>query len=203
MSKEMTILETKTIWDSFGDYDKGQIKAAEKFNDEISAYYPCETLINVEDGHGYSKVSYSSTFLVHRLKIQVRYNAQHKRYNFMLHHREMKNITYRDEANAKKELVEPNSIGKLTTKKIEQWVAYYEALHLLLTAENEANLNVVDGFMKKLESLPVQWRGNNKQKGFLKIKDLEMEIDISENHYATRIKYVGENNLASFLKHTK
>ena len=169
----------------------------------ISKFYTCYPLFKVYNENNSKDVIYylNEIFLTHpTLKISIRYS--YKKYSFYCEDiRELKNITYYTEKEAKKKLTEPKQVGVLTTKKIQDWVDYYTNLYNALKVQNDGNTNVINDFLKSIEHLNVRW-SQNKISGSIVTNGIEFTFKINETHVSQSINihYNMANNLETFLK---
>ncbi len=96
---------------------------------------------------------------------------------------------------------EPNNIGKLSTKKIQDWVDYYLAVYELISKECEQKNSEIDTFLKSLEGLDVKWYEQEKRGSIVK-GGMEYSFDIKNGYVYEKLEkhYSVESNLSNFLK---
>lgn len=100
-------------------------------------------------------------------------------------------------------LTEPKNIGVLTTKKIADWVAYYELYHAKMKEVAEKNTNGVEAFLNNMKQIPdVVWNGDGKG-GCLDRNGIRYTFNTSKDGCITEnveLHYKVGNDFESFKK---
>ena len=198
ISKEQFLKENFEL----SDYNKKGIESDEKLAVEISKFYPAYILIDISEYDNKRHYESSGVYMDYNgLKFSInRYSKQYRIYCIDLEN--LKNVNYHDKASVKSSIAsEPNNIGVLTTKKIMQWLEYYEKFHNTLKELNNKNSNKIASFYKSIEHLPFKY-GNGKKTGYIVKNGIEYSFEVSENHISERIRlhYSAPNSIETFLK---
>lgn len=99
-------------------------------------------------------------------------------------------------------LTQPNyiGVGKLTTKKVDQWLIYGQILEGLTSGKQKEFEDNEAEFRKSLEGQNVHY-WSDKNRGSIERNGLTYEFEISRNAISTRIKLTAyKSDLESFLQ---
>lgn len=191
------------------EYHTKKINETIKFREEVSKFHLCSISVDftIYENEGVTTVyaEYMRVFLNHdTLKIQISFDDYRKKYNIFAHFdRLYLNVDHYQRREIEKQVTSPKNIGVLTTKKILEWLKYYETINELLKAKNNENSSKIDQFKKRLLglTLPVQWYRNGNA-GYIddKEKGITYSFEILESGYIKEdIRITKSNNLDTFL----
>jgi hypothetical protein len=185
------------------DYQKKDILEQITKAKEISQFHPCEVKVSVSEQDGKLYFEHTHLKLKHEsLDMTIRFDNHRKKYSIWCDSiRGLKNVTSYTIQDEKKKLVEPKNIGVLTTKKINDWLTYYEQLYNNLEALNESNESKEQKFLDSLKGLKVDF--DKDRKGGEVIKNgirFRFKIEPTYIRQEIEIHYECESNLNTFLK---
>lgn len=173
--------------------------SAVKLCAEVSEFYPAEVLITISlhDGKYYLGHCY-----VH-LKdttVYVSYYSHKKRYSFV-DYTEYPTISRYEQTETIKHIKEPNYVGKLSTKKITEWVNYYNECNKVLKAKDDELNNNVQTFLDSIKDENVQW-WNNKNSGEIVKNGIVFSFNIENGWISKKIEvhYSVSSDLDTFKK---
>jgi hypothetical protein len=172
---------------------------------EVEKYFPCYLVADIETNENYNYLESIEIFLKHEtIKIQIRFDDYRKKWYIFAHFSNMyPNLSHDFKTWEQRKHPEPQNIGVLTTKKIENWVKYYENLDAIFSAKNNDNKNTIQEFRNKLAGLPVKWSKDNAS-GYIDNNGLTYYFNICETgHITERIEIKDRSNLETFLKLSK
>lgn len=168
---------------------------------EISKFFPCYPRFKICEDNGDFEFLTLDILLLSNVLIVVHFHTHPKKYSFYCEEiKGLKNITYDTQVSVKKTLVEPQQVGVLTTKKIQNWVDYYTNLCDALRVVNDFNYNRIQEFLKSIEDLNVVW-SHDKKSGYVVRNGIEFSFQIGELYVSERIKlhYGVGSTLENFL----
>lgn len=201
--KTLSLQKFQSLKLQLSDYQKEAITAEEKIAKEISAFHPCEVAISVSEQDGKLYFEHTKLMLEHKtLDMTIRHDSYRKKYSIYCQNiHSLKNITHYTIQDEQKKLVEPKNIGVLTTKKIADWINYYEQLYMALEAINGGNDDRKAKFLASLKGLGVQF-WNDGQKGEVIKNGIKFSFQIEPTYIRQTIEvhYECESNLETFLK---
>ena len=183
------------------EHKEEYIKEATERCAVINPFFPCYARFKVYNDEGIVIFHSFEILLLCHVLITIRFSSQDKKYHFYCEDiKELKNITYDTQVSVKKTLVEPQQVGVLTTKKIQNWVDYYTNLYDALRVVNDFNYDRIQVFLKSIEGLNVVWSHDKKSGSVLK-NGIEYTFQISELYVSERIKlhYNVNSTLENFL----
>lgn len=185
------------------EYIKNQIQKAKDFSKEVSQHYGNETLIDLSEQDGKLYYERSECKLNHEY-LELRINYRKKYYISCPSIPKLKNVSHYTVTEQEKKLVKPNDIGVLNTKKIQQWIKYYEALYYACEQIDTANLMKKTTFLHELrdltKDLEIKWFKDGTQ-GEIEKNGIIFKFEINEEYISKKIElsYKVENDLQSFL----
>ena len=124
------------------EYHRKRIEETIKQHEEIQKYYPCSINVDFTIYEDNEKESIyaerMSIFLNHEyIKIEIRFDEYRKKYNIFAHFdRIFLNVDHYKRREIEKTVTAPKNIGVLTTKKINDWVSYYEKIYKFFDLSN-------------------------------------------------------------------
>lgn len=185
------------------DYQKERIKADIARAEEISKFHPCEIVFNVSEHEGTKYFEHTNLKLAHdKLEFNIRFDDYRKKYHIYCPSiTNLKNVTSYTMSDEKKKLTEPNQIGVLTTKKIMDWIKYYEQLYANLEAIDNKNNNQEAEFLASLKGHNVKFYNNGKSGEIIK-NGIKFSFKIEPTYISQTIEvhYECKSNLDTFLK---
>ena len=166
--------------------------------DEVNLFYPCELLVatSLEDGTHYLQNVY---VYLKGTKVCVRTDYDKSKYSFNCYEY-FKDLSGSQMYEFTKHIVRPNKVGKLTTKKITEWVNYYNEYLSVLTAMCIELNNNVYTFLESIKNENVRYWNNNKC-GSITKNGINFEFSIYNGVIDKKITlaYVG-SEFETFLK---
>lgn len=202
MSKFLRIEEL----DKFGASDKAKalndIKSHSTIFDELNKVQACEyRFFYFTNDNGSLSYNYVYIFIIGTNTRITAHKGQYSFFNTNIHNYHRLSNTEISELG---ELaVKPNYIGygKLTTKKIDAWLLYGQALEILCFTKQTEYENNETEFRKTLEGQKVVYWGDGNNKGYIEKNGLTYEFEIGRNYINTKIKLTAYvNDLNSFLQ---
>ena len=182
------------------EYRMRDHKQYQDFKKEIETFHPCilEFTMNQESGSVYFE--YANLYLEHPdLKFKI--TRQHKKYSIFCESIQgFKNISYHHINDCAKGLTEPQQIGVLTAKKINNWIRYYEELYERVAVKSREHDDVKDKFIQSIEGLPAIWN-NDRDGGSLISQGIELKFKLYPGHVSMDIgiHYAVGNTVANFI----
>lgn len=212
--KEVTLTNVTEILElskkCSNEYHTKRIDETVQFYYEVLKFYPCSinidfTIYENEQGENSVYSERMNVYLNHdEIKIQITFDSYRKKYNIFAHFERMyPNVDHYQRREIQEKKISPKNIGALTTKKINEWIKYYEEINEELKVKNNINADKIQQFMNRLIELtiPVQWYKNGKA-GYIdnKEKGLTYSFEILENGYIKEdIRITKSCNLDTFL----
>lgn len=184
------------------EYQEKEIELAKTHCKEFSKFYPAKVMFrySVQDGKTYFEHVY--ILLEHAgLIIQVKYDKHRKKWLIHSPDSYYKNLSRWDVTKVHEQFTKPNQIGVLTTKKIQDWVSYYESIHTELIRLDAQKYDKVSEFLKSLEGLEVKW-SNNQKTGSIVKNGIEFTFSIDEGNISKKLelRYSVPSSIESFKK---
>ena len=144
--KTLTLSEALKIKFS-NDYSAKQLINTKNLFDEIIKFYPSECFCYVSD----DRFEYSKIYLKNDIcKLIINFDSYKKKYRIYMDEN-FDNLSRYDIDSVKESYTEPKNIGKLTTKKIEDWINYYNLVFNALKIKSESTNNSVSEFLESLK----------------------------------------------------
>lgn len=165
---------------------------------EVNSFYPCELLIktSLQDGKHYLENVY---VYLKGTKVCVIPDYNKTKYSFNCYEN-FKDLNKNQCYYFTKHIVQPNKVGKLTTKKITEWVNYYNEYLSILTAKSLELTDNVQTFLESIKDENVRYWNNNKS-GSITKNGIVFEFHINNGCITKKITidYVG-SEFETFLK---
>lgn len=200
--KELTLKEFNKLNISLTDYQKKEIENQKKLCEEINKFHPASLLFSVYENDGKLYFEWSVVQLGHDfLDLTIRYDGYRKKYDINANLHCFNNLGNNDKNNALNAFERPNKIGVPTTKKINDWISYYEKVYKALEEENKGNTEKINSFLKGLEGLPVKWSKGGKS-GILVKNGIEFSFKIEDGGISQNMSlhYIVSANIETFKK---
>jgi len=190
-------------------YQEETIAQALRQAAEVSEFYPCIAMAEVQPNEEDGTFYFEHTELkldTPNFDLFIRFDGRAKQWQiFERSTQRLKFMPY-DNLNRVKEKMQmprPNGIGVLSTKKIEQWIAYRTTFIMLALYEQKQIIEKADAFMKKVSQWPHAWKSENNLKGQLETPKHRYTYQISDTgHIYETIEYKGPNTLEAFANLT-
>lgn len=189
---------------NLSEYKIKEIQANENLAAEVSKFHPARAVYTVNEENGIKYLSdWNPVLLDHptlRLEIGKRRQGSKVYYSVIFRER-YENLQHHEIQRLLENLKEPNSIGVLNAKKIQDWIKYYEDRHRILSEANNANANEIEKFIRSLDGLPVQWY-DNKKKGEIIKNGIVFKFEIGTSYIFQKfeVHYSVNANLTNFLR---
>lgn len=201
MKKVTTLAEaTELSTNLCNDYHKNRLMKAVELAKQIEVFYPCYVEADINGDY----LEWVYIYLHHEsLKITIQYDEYRKKYNLCCFWtRLFPNLSGYQISDVEKQFTAPNKIGVLNTKKITDWVNYYEAIYTQLKEKNNENKSKIQEFRDKIADLPIHWYDNNR--GYMEKNGIRYEftIDNQGGYVNERMSITKSSNLENFLKIT-
>ena len=158
---------------------------------EIQIYYPDVKLfynVNANEDNTKFYYDYNEIYLqLEPYKIRIRYVQHEKKYSIHGYNNDLKNISIIESYKMENEVKLPNQIRKLSTKKIEEWINYWDVVRKELLRIDEINKNKKTLFLQTIKDEKIKWNKEQTQ-GQIKKNGIVFEFEISESNICQRIK---------------
>ncbi len=191
---------TSPIVATLGEYEQKQIREAMALAAEVSAYLraECKLEIEMEDGKQVFRRAVVFLDLAMRITVSYAHKSGYKIFCESLH--DFKNVCYYQHARLVPGLVEPNKIGTLSVKKLEEWMQYYRKLYTSCFEEDRANQTIKDMFTRQVSGLNVEW-DTDKEGGKIRRNGIEFKFKFQTTYISTTIDlYASGSSLETFMK---
>lgn len=176
---------------------------------EVNEFYPCEVRVKFAENvnsvlvfHSVSVCLINPTTETRIHKIQRGGKIHYNIYSSDIEHDIcFKNVNRNQKETAISGIEIPKTIGKLTTKKIQQWIDYINQCFVLIEAKNNVNTRELDAFLESIKEQEVRWF-NNKTSGEIIKNGIKFSFKIEEGCISKKIEvyYKVDNNIENFLK---
>ena len=100
-------------------------------------------------------------------------------------------------------LVQPNKVGKATTKKLDEWITYLQQIEALKTAKIKEQQNKETEFLNKIKNsgLKVSHQSNDDKRGYIETENFDFSFEIqSDGYIKQKITLRCGNTIDDFLK---
>lgn len=188
------------------EYQTDEIKKDRHLCKEVSNFYPARVVYYVSQSQSNPKNFHferSEVLLNHALEIRVTFYTHPKKYFGIYAPLDfIQPVSRSDKSAAERQLTEPQKIGVLTRKKIDQWVKYFEDLRELLIKKQAENLEMQNDFKTSLLPHAVRWSNDNETAGYIEKNGIGFKFRIEESNIQTTIYLCNSINsdLSTFLK---
>lgn len=200
--KELKEKEFNKLNISLTDYQKKEIENQKKLCEEINKFHPASLLFSIYENDGKPYFEWVAIRLDHVfLDLTIKYDGYRKKYNIGTNFWCFKELGNDNINNALNAFERPNKIGVPTTKKINDWISYYEKVYKALEEENKGAIENINSFLKSLKGLPVKWSVPNK-KGTISKNGIEFTFRIGDGYIYQNIElhYSVSANIETFKK---
>lgn len=182
------------------DWHKDRLMKAVELAKQIEVFYPCYVEADINGQYLESVYIY----LHHEsLKMTIQFDEYRKKYHITTFWtRRYPNLSGYQINYIENQFTAPNKIGVLNTKKITDWVNYYEAIDSKLKENSDSNKSKIQAFRDKIADLPIHWRDSNR--GSMEKNGIRYEftIDNQGGYIDERMSITKSSNLENFLKLT-
>ena len=201
MKKITTLAEANELSTNLcNDYHKNRLMKAVELAKQVEVFYPCYVEADISGDY----LEWVYIYLHHEsLKITIQYDEYRKKYNLCCFWtRLFPNLSGYQISDIESKFTAPNKIGVLNTKKITDWVNYYEAIYTKLKEKNGENESKIEAFRNKIADLPITFYNNNR--GYMEKNGIRYEFTIDEQggYVNERMSITAPTSLESFLKIT-
>lgn len=151
--------------------ESSSFKEAVEIQENVNKFYPCEIVVAVfRDNDGVSYDGWAGVKIKHtKLDLHITYSKYTRKYDFRINNvNRMKHVTSYALANVYQNIKSPNKIGILSTKKMEDWIKYYEEVLTDLEKIESDKEAAEKEFLKELEGLEISWNNEGKSGSILK-----------------------------------
>lgn len=176
---------------------------------EVNEFYPCEVRVKFAENVNSVLSFYNvAVYLINPTtetrihKVQRRGKIHYNIYSSDIEHDIcFKNVNRYQKETAIKDIEIPKTIGKLTTKKVQQWIDYINQCFVLIEAENNVNTSELDAFLESIKDQEVRWF-YNKTSGEIIKNGIKFSFKIEEGCISKKIEvyYKVDDNIENFLK---
>lgn len=200
-------------------YTAERVAEAVKFTEEVSKIWPAELRLTVdqwenEEIEKYSYEHFEVKLITHdaNFEFSISYSNREKKYSIFtsatdrVPYMSYESIRWIKEREKERILPEPNRIGVLNAKKIQQWIDYHTSVLVVVLEESAKRAEKVHNFKLSITTNLsaaglIDWADKDGNQGRAKNgKNLEYSWSISNEGYIDeKIKYAGPNNLDAFL----
>ena len=100
-------------------------------------------------------------------------------------------------------LVQPNKVGKATTKKMDEWLHYLQQIEALKMAKMSERENKKTEFLNKIKNsgLKVSHQSNDGKRGYIETENFDFSFEIqSDGYIQQKITLRCGNTIDDFLK---
>lgn len=183
--KIVSIAEAREILTN--ECDHKTLDSLEKTYNEVSKFQYCEMTVSLRFYESGSYEFHNTTLAIQYapFKITISYNQQYKKYLIFADFKELPNIDRHTIEKISEQFTKPNKIGKLSSKKISEWIAYYTEIFNKIKVENENNGNLKAEFLKSIEGLPIKWTDD--KRGSIVQNGIELTFEINETFVSQRL----------------
>ena len=199
---ELTLEQYDNSSHGISSRECSSMREAISLADEVSAFHPAEVKIIVSYEDNLIVFERAEVRLKHpSLLIGISYSTYNKQYSLYCDSfRMLLNVDNGYDREIRNSLKEPNNIGKLSTKKIGEWIAYYEKYYAALKGFNDANAQREKEFRESLKGLGVKWYKDNKSGHVIKNGiDFSFEIFPTWIRKKLEVYYQVDDSIESFI----
>lgn len=183
--------------------DSRNFDAALNLQKEVNEFYPCEVLIKTSEYDNRTWFEYASVVLDKDKHITIRKDWPGKYIIFGAYWQVFENTQFYEHEqalNVNSKHVKPNNVGKLSTKKIKDWIKYWTIYFDAMTSKEAENAAKVEKFKASLTGHNVVWWDEGKR-GYIKKNGLRFEFTIDKGYISQEITLDHyETSLETFLK---
>jgi hypothetical protein len=162
--KKIPLTEFKPTAGALSEYQNKELDAACRLSLTVRKFHPCHVMVLGEDYDGSFHFERAEVKLEHAF-LYIDIAIDHKKKYHIHCSFNLPNTTYYTRQEVDKKLEKPNNIGVLSSKKIQDWINYYEKVYAGLKESSEANGNKEAKFRESIKDLPVKWL--DKKRGYI------------------------------------
>lgn len=153
----------------YNEYHKKNLKEDYEIFKEINKFQHCysEVKLTKRDENTYWHEHTRFLFKGDIINVVIRYDSYRKRYSFYgdWNTSDMKNISIYQIHDIRKKFKEPRGVGKLTKKKIADWIKYETDVYLAVKKANDEHNDKVITFLRSLDGENIKWFTNDPDRG--------------------------------------
>ena len=186
----------------FNEYKMRDHQGFLNFKKEVEVFHPCFLQFTMDQEGERTYFEFASLYLQH-LSLDFKISKHQKGFSIRCESiQNFKNINYNHIKECAKNLTEPQQIGVLTAKKIQNWVNYYEQLYDLVCAKSKEHEAVRTEFLKSIEDLPIRWAHESTERGEILQNGILLNFEILPGYVSLRwgIHYSVNSSVANFIK---
>jgi len=189
------------------EYHLKNLKASFEVYKEINKFHPCYSEVELverdnEYWHEHTKFLLKNDVI----DVVIRFDDYRKRYSFYgnWNSYDMKNLSHYQISDIREKFTEPRGVGKLSKKKIADWIEYEESVYLACKIQNEEFEDKVGNFLETLkgENITNYREDNNRGEwsGSIIKNGIEYKFNISDGCISENISihYTVSSTLNSF-----
>jgi hypothetical protein len=200
--KNVSIQEFMSMHIENRDHKSTYLQTAQELAQQVSQFIPAEVIVQVSDEDDKFYFEQAQTRIIHpQLELLISYSTYNKKYSIWCRSIDhLRNVTQYTRSQVKQQLTEPNRIGVLNLRKLQDWIQYYENFYRLLQEHDTENAGKKIAFLRSLDGLPVEWISEGSRGRVLR-NGLVFSFTISETYVDTRIEvhYACYRDLETFL----
>jgi len=152
----------------YNEYHERNLKEDYEVYKEINKFHHCFSKVELSETTGDSYWHESTKFLLKNdvIDVIIRYDSYRKRYSFYgdWDTSDLKNLSHYQISDIRKKFKEPRGVGKLSKKKITDWIKYEEDVYLACVKKNNELDNGVNSFLDSLKGENVNWFNQNPER---------------------------------------
>ena len=177
---------------------------------EVNEFYPCEVRVKFAENVNSVLAFHSVSVCLINPTTETRIHKVHRsgKIHYNIYSSDItqdacfKNTNRDQKADVIKGIVIPKTIGKLTTKKVQQWIDYINQCFDLIKAENNKNTSELDAFLESIKDQEVHWLNDKKTSGEIFKNGIKFSFRIEEGYISKYIEvhYKVDRNIENFLK---
>lgn len=163
MSKSKLTLKEALDIEFPNKYHNENIKAVEAFVNQIKEFYPViDVEVNTEgEGQWLGFRDAEVILQVEPVKIIIKQlGSTYKNEIYLFYRKEFKNLSHSAVQTIKNTFKEPNAIYKPTTKKIQAWIDYLNAVYSECKRQDDEQGNEINSFLDSIKNEPVKYFKN-------------------------------------------
>jgi len=175
-----------------------------KLLSEVKAVHPSDFFLSFEDYDGKLTYHHLEVFLIDEdgnPTVKVKYYKNHYSFFNPIYHT-LKKLTTWDREKVEGILTRPQNvgIGKLTLKKLNNWVKFLDDEITELKKLSEVNTKVGEDYRKKIAPYNPKYHITNANRGEVTINKVTLEFEICDSFVSEKIKIDCSSNFENFLK---
>jgi len=164
MEKIITIEEAIKL-DFYNEYHQKRVIQIKEQYDIINDVHQCDCEVHVserEDGSVY--FDHHNFYLVNdTCQIQIRHDSYSKKYTFF-YSEDFKNLSVYQKSDIRDKFKAPRGVGKLTKKKIADWIKYETDIYKACKEKDKNLNNDVSEFLESIKDEDVRFFGKDEKR---------------------------------------